>query len=132
MGRSLSFKIILFLALVQGIAGLLRAFNWVHIGVDLFGQGVLLLPFMAAMAVMRGMFVSAVALLYVLFVVGALLGKSWAKWFCLTAVIINLLLVLGGLIQGAFLLDVIAWSVIPVILLFYLFSETGRAALKGA
>jgi hypothetical protein len=30
------------------------------------------------------------------------------------------------------LLDVIAWSVIPVILLFYLFSETGRAALKGA
>jgi hypothetical protein len=87
---------------------------------------------MAAMAVMRGMFVSAVALLYVLFVVGALLGKSWAKWFCFTAVIINLLLVLGGLIQGAFLLDVIAWSVIPVILLFYLFSETGRAALKGA
>lgn len=132
MGKSLSFKIILFLALVQGIAGLLRAFNWVQIGVDLFGQGVLLLPFMAAMAVMRGMFVSAVASLYVLFVVGALLGKSWAKWVCLTAVIINLLLVLSGLIQGAFLLGIIAWSVIPVILLFYLFSETGRAALKGA
>lgn len=132
MGKSLGFKIILFLALVQGIAGLLRAFNWVQIGVDLFGQGVLLLPFMAAMAIMRGMFVSAVALLYVLFVVCALLGKSWAKWFCLTAVIINLLLVLSGLIQGAFLLDVIAWSVIPVILLFYIFSESGRAELKGA
>jgi hypothetical protein len=132
MGKSLGFKIILFLALVQGIGGLLRAFNWVRIGVDLFGQGVLLLPFMAAMAVMRGMFVSGVALLYVLFVVGALLGKSWAKWFCLTAVIINLLLVLSGLIQGAFLLDVIVWSAIPVTLLFYLFSETGRAELKGA
>src|SRR5574341_1142818 len=132
MGKSLSFKIILFLALVQGIAGLLRAFNWVQIGVDLFGQGILLLPFMAAMAVMRGMFVSAVALLYVLFVVGALLGKSWAKWFCLTAVIINLLLVFSGLVQGAPLLNIIAWSVIPVILLFYLFSQSGRASLKGA
>jgi hypothetical protein len=86
---------------------------------------------MAAMAVMRGMFVSGVAMLYVLFVVGALLGKSWAKWFCLTAVIINLLLVLSGLVQGASLLNVIAWSVIPVTLLFYLFSNTGRAALKG-
>lgn len=132
MGKSLSFKIILLLALVQGIAGLLRAFNWVQIGVDLFGQGVLLLPFMAAMAVMRGMFVSAVALLYVLFVISALLGKSWAKWFCFTAVIINLLLVLSGLAQGASLLNVIAWSVIPVILLCYLFSQSGRASLKGA
>jgi hypothetical protein len=131
MRQSLSFKIILLLALVQGIAGLLRAFNWVQIGVDLFGQGLLLLPMVGAMAVMRGLFISVVALLYVLFVIGGLLGRSWAWWFCLTAVIVNLLLVLSALDQGAPVAEGIAWSVIPVTLLFYLFSQVGRDALKG-
>jgi hypothetical protein len=131
MRQSLSFKIILLLALVQGIAGLLRAFNWVQIGVDLFGQGLLLLPMVGAMAVMRGLFISVVALLYVLFVIGGLLGRSWAWWFCLTAVIVNLLLVLSALVQGAPVAEGIVWSVIPVTLLFYLFSQMGRDALKG-
>jgi hypothetical protein len=47
---------------------------------------------------MRGLFISAVALLYVLFVIGALLGKSWAWWSCLTAVVVNLLLVLSDFV----------------------------------
>jgi hypothetical protein len=122
MNRSLIFKIILFLALLQGIFGLLRAYDWVQVGVDLFGQGVLLLPFVATVAVMRGLFISAVALLYVLSVIGALLGKSWAWWTCLVAVLINLLLVLAGLAHGAPLIQVFAWSVIPIILAIYLFS----------
>lgn len=132
MHKALSFKLILLLAIVQGIAGLLRAFNWVQIGANLFAQGLLLLPFVGAVAVMRGLFISAVALLYVLFVVGALLGKGWAWWVCLTAVIVNLLLVLSALAQGSAVAEAIAWSMIPVILLFYLFSQMGREALKGA
>lgn len=132
MHKALSFKLILLLAIVQGIAGLLRAFNWVQIGANLFAQGLLLLPFVGAVAVMRGLFISAVALLYVLFVVGALLGKGWAWWVCLTAVIVNLLLVLSALAQGPAVAEAIAWSMIPVILLFYLFSQMGREALKGA
>jgi hypothetical protein len=132
MSKSLSFKIILLLALVQGVAGMVRAFNWVQIGVDLFGQGLLLLPFVGAVAVMRGLFISVVALLYVLFVIGALLGKGWAWWFCLTAVIVNLLLVLSVLAQGPAVAAAIAWSVIPLVLLAYLFSQMGRDALKGA
>ena len=131
MRKSLSFKIILLLALVQGIAGMLRAFNWVQLGVDLFGQGLLLFPLVGTVAVMRGLFISAVALLYVLFVIGALLGKGWAWWFCLTAVIVNLILVLSALAQGPAVAEASAWSVIPVILLFYLFSQKGRNALKG-
>jgi hypothetical protein len=35
MNRSLSFKIILFLAFLQGVFGLLRAYDWVQFGVDL-------------------------------------------------------------------------------------------------
>jgi hypothetical protein len=79
---------------------------------------------------MRGLFISAVALLYVLFVIGALLGKSWAWWSCLTAVVVNLLLVLSDFVRGAPAVEAIAWSLIPVTLLIYLFSQTGADALK--
>ena len=131
MQKALSFKLILLLAIVQGIAALLRAFNWVQVGVDLFGQGLLLLPSIGAVAVIRGLVISALPMLYVLFVVGALLTKGWAWWFCLSAVIFNLLLVLGVLFEGAMVAEAIAWSLIPLILAFYLFSQTGRSALKG-
>lgn len=131
MHRSLSFKIILFLALLQGVFGLMRAYNWVQVGIDLFGQGVLLLPFVGTVAVMRGLFISAVALLYVLSVIGALLEKDWAWWTCLIAVVLNLLLVLAGLVQGAPLIQAVAWSVIPITLIFYLFSGTRRRMVNA-
>jgi hypothetical protein len=132
MDRPLSFKIMVVLALVQGVGGLLRALNWVQIGVDLFGQGVLLLPFIGAIAIMRGLLISIIALLYLLSVLGALLRSRWAWWVCLTAVVINLLLVLSAVAQGAAVREVIVWSAIPVILIFYLFSQSGRDALKSA
>jgi hypothetical protein len=90
------------------------------------------LPLIGAVAVMRGVFIVGVALLFLLFVVGAVLGKSWAWWICLTAVVVNLLLVLSALAQGGLVVEGIVWSVIPVILVFYLFSQTGRETLKGA
>jgi hypothetical protein len=132
MNKAVNSKIIVLLALVQGVLGLGRAYNWVQIGADLFGQGLLLLPFVGALAVMRGLFISVIALLYVLFVIGALLEKSWAWWLGLTAAIINLLLVLGAVAQGASVLQAIAWSVIPAILLIYYFSQRGHGAVKGA
>ena len=120
------------LALVQGLAGLLRGFNWIQIGVDLFGKGILLLPLIGTMAVMHGLFIWVVALLYVFFVLGALQGSRWAWWSCLIAAAVNLLLALSALVQGAPLTEFIAWSVIPAILIYYLFSQMGREALKGA
>ena len=131
MNRSLSFKIILFLAFLQSVFGLLRAYNWVQLGVDIFGQGGLFLPFVGAVAVMRGLIISIVALLYLLSVFGALLAKGWAWWTGVIAVVLNLLLVLAALAQGASVLDALAWSVIPVILLFYLFTPT-KNALRSA
>src|SRR5262249_37260624 len=130
--RSKSYKIMLLLALAQAIAGLLRAFNWVHIGMDLFGQGILLVPFVGAVAIMHGFFISLVALLYLLFVIGTLLDRSWAWWSCMTAVIINLFLVLSALGLGASVVEGIVWSIIPVVLIAYLFSQKGGEALKGA
>jgi hypothetical protein len=132
MSKSLTFKIILVLAVLQGVLGLLRAYNWVQLGVDLFGQGLLLLPVVGTMAIMRGLFISAVALLYLLSVVGALLGKSWAWWTSLTAAVLNLMIVLGAFVGGAPLAQAVAWSVIPLILLLYLFSGSRRDALDTA
>ena len=132
MIRSLSFQIILFLAFLQGVFGLARAYDWVQIGVDLWGQGALLLPFVGAAAVMRGSIIAVVALLYMLSVFGALLAKRWAWWTGLIAVVLNLLLVFSGLAYGAPVLEVLAWSAIPVILLFYLFFPRRSNAFRSA
>jgi hypothetical protein len=132
MRPQVTLKIIAFLAFVQGLAGLLRAFNWVQVGTNLFGQGLLLLPLVGAIALLRGLFVSLVALFYMLFAVGALLGKPWCRWLGMTAAIINLLLVLNVVVQGASIVEVIAWSVIPVILLIYLSSKSARKAIRAA
>ena len=102
-----------------------------QLGGDLFGQGLLLLPMIGAVAIMRGLFISAVGLFYVLFVIGALLGKSWAWYPGVTAAIINLLIVLSALAHGASIFAAIAWSAIPIILLWYAFSEMGREPIKG-
>jgi hypothetical protein len=132
MKTSLSFKIILFLAFVQGVLGLLRAYDWVQFGVDLFSQGALLLPFCGVVAMMSGLIISVVALLYMLSVFGALLAKAWAWWTALTAVVLNLLLLLPSLAQGAPVLELLAWSAIPVILLLYLFYPRTSNALRRA
>jgi hypothetical protein len=132
MIRSLSFQIILFLAFLQGVFGLARAYDWVQIGVDLWGQGALLLPFVGAAAVMRGSIIAVVALLYMLSVFGALLAKGWAWWTGLIAVVLNLLLVFSGLAYGAPVLEALAWSAIPVILLFYLFFPRRSNAFRSA
>jgi hypothetical protein len=132
MDRSVTLKIMAVLAFVQAIAGVLRAFNWVQVGANLFGQGLLLLPLVGAVAVLRGLFISVIALSYILFAVGVLLGKAWSRWLGLTAAIINLLLVVSALIQGTGFAEAIAWSAIPVILVIYLFSESGRKAFRCA
>lgn len=132
MQPQLTLKIMALLAFAQGLGGLLRASNWFQTGADLFGEGLLLLPLVGAVAILRGLFISTVALFYVLFAIGALFGKRWARWVGLTAAIVNLLLVLNAIVQGAAGFgQVIAWSVIPAVLIIYLFSQPGRKALSA-
>ena len=132
MDRPISLKIVILLAFVQALAGLLRAFDWVQSGVNLFGQGLFLLPLVGTVSVMRGLFISLVALFYLLFAIGALLGQRWSHWLGLAAAILNLILVVSALAHGASLTEAIAWSAIPLTLVIYLVSQTGRNALKGA
>src|ERR1051325_6689665 len=132
MHHASTLNIILLLAIVQAVAALLRAFGWMQVGGDLMGQGLVLLPFIGAVAILRGFIVFVVAALYVIFVIGAVLGSSWARWICCAAAVINLIVVLGAFAQGASVGDALLWSVIPIILLFYVFSGTGRLELKSA
>jgi hypothetical protein len=113
----------------QSLGCLSRAFNWVRVGIDLFGQGVLLLPFVGAVAIVRGLFIALIVALYLSFVGGAVLQKTWARWTCFVAAILNLVLVVSSVAQGMSAAKAFFWSAVPVILIIYLFSQSGRIAL---
>jgi len=117
------------LALVQGVLGVLRAFEWFNIGADQFGQGLLILPLVGAVAFLRGGLVVVLAMLYLLFAVGMLLLKSWARWLGLIVAAINVLLVINVLIQGESVSRAAFWLIAPIIIIAYLLSRPGRAAI---
>ena len=126
--RSPMLIFIAILALVQGVLGVFRAFEWFNIGADLLGQGLLILPLVGVVAFGRGGLVIVMAILYLLFAVGMVLQKSWARWLGLTVAIINILLVLNVVIQGEPFSGAALWLIVPIVIVAYLLSPSGRAA----
>ena len=120
------------LALVQGVLGALRAFEWFNIGADQFGKGLLILPLVAAVTFARGGLVIIMATLYLLFAAGMLLQKSWARWLGLIVAAINILLVINVVIQGESVSRAGFWLIGPIIIAAYLLSPPGRAAPHGS
>jgi uncharacterized membrane protein (DUF2068 family) len=111
----------------RGGFGVLRAFEWFNIGADLLGQGLLILPLVGVVAFGRGGLVIVLATLYVLFAVGMLLQKSWARWLGLTVAAINILLVLNVVIQAEPVSRAAFWLIVPIVIAAYLLSPSGRA-----
>ncbi len=118
------------LALVQGVFGAFRAFEWFNIGADQFGQGLLILPLVGAVAFARGGLVIVLALLYALFAVGLLLHKSWARWLGLSVAAISVLLVLNIIMLGEPVSRAGFWLIPPIVIAVYLLSRSGRAAAR--
>lgn len=118
------------LALIQGVLGAFRAFDWFNVGADLFGQGLLLLPLVGVVAFARGGLVIVLSLLSALFAVGMLLQKSWAWWLGLIVSAISILLVLNILILGESVSRTAFWLIVPIVIAAYLLSPSGRAAVK--
>ncbi|HEX2384970.1 MAG TPA: hypothetical protein VHL99_00310 [Candidatus Binatia bacterium] len=112
------------LALAQAILAVLRSLHWFDIGSDLMDRGILILPAIAVFAYVRGLLVSGIALLYVLFVVGEFSGRGWGRTCGAVAAILNLLLVFGAVVEGEALLRAILWAVVPVIILWRVFSSS--------
>jgi hypothetical protein len=125
--RNTGMTIIAILAVVQGVAGLLRAFQWFDVGSDLMGKGLLLLPLTGAVAIARGALIAAIALSFILFACGLFLEQGWAKILGIVVAVINLLLAFSLLIQGESLARAVPWVVIPAVILFYLTGTAVRA-----
>jgi hypothetical protein len=117
------------LALVQSVAGVLRALRWFDFGSDLLGQGLLLLPAIGLFAIFRGALVAAIALMYVVFACGVFLDRSWARWLGIVVAAVTLLLVASVMIQGEALSRALLWSLVPVVMLYYLLTPAGRQGL---
>ena len=126
--RSPMLIFIAILALIQGVLGVLRAFEWFNVGAELLGQGLLILPLVGVVAFARGGLVIVLAMLYALFAVGLLLQKSWAWWLGLIVAAINVLLVINVVIQGESVSRAVFWLIAPIIVAAYLVSPSGRAA----
>jgi hypothetical protein len=129
--RPRGLTIVAALALLQGVLGLLRAFDIVRFGVNLTGQGALLLPLLGILTAARGGLVAIIAVLYLVFAVGALRQDAWSWWVGLAAALLNGLLVVNTMVQGASIAPSLLWAVVPLIVLSYLFAPPGRRALAG-
>ena len=124
--RTTAQMIIVVLALVQGILGALRAFHWFGVGSDFMGQGLLLLPVVGVLAWLRGLLVIVIALMYVVFALGAWFQREWASTLGLVAAMVNILLVLSVLVQGEAIGEAFFWLIVPLIMICYLLSPAGR------
>ncbi len=120
--RTIRDTVVAILALIQGVFGVLRVFHWFGVGSDLMGKGILILPLAGMVAYMRGAFVVGITLLYVVFAVGVLMRRGWARPFGIVAAIVNLLLALSVVIQGESLLQALLWCIVPGIILWHLFA----------
>ena len=129
--RTVGLTVIGVLAVVQSIAGVVRALHWFDIGSDLMGQGLLLLPVIGMLAFARGLLVGAIALLYIVFACGVFLRQNWARWLGVVSSVVNLLLVASVVIQGESMARAAPWIIVPAIILTYLLSAAGRQALSS-
>ena len=130
--RSPMLIFIAILALVQGVLGVFRAFEWFNVGADLFGQGLLILPLVGVVAFGSGGLVIVLAVLYLLFAVGMLLQKSWARSLGLTVAAINILLVINIVIQGESVSRAAFWLIVPIVIAAYLLSPSGRGGTQAS
>jgi hypothetical protein len=120
--------IVAILAIAQSMLGVIRALQWFSVGTDLMGRGLLLLPMIGVLALFRGLLVVVIALFYVLIACGILLGRPWGCWLGTVVAGVNLLLVISVVAQGKPVGHALVWAVVPLIILLYLYSTTGRQA----
>jgi hypothetical protein len=130
MQRTVSLIVIAVLALMQGIFGILRAFEIFRIGIKLSMQGVLILPLLGVYALTVGKLMFVMALCYLLFAWGAFLHHRWAWKLGLGVSLVTGLVVLSLMLKGAADIWALLWLIVPVVLVWYLLSPGGRQAFR--
>jgi hypothetical protein len=128
MARPRSLTVIASLALAQGVGGALVGLLWLQV-VSIFAQeggGISSLIVMLAEA--RGWALIILSLLYFLFAVGAWQTRAWAWWVGLLVPVLTILFLVGVLLRGGSIVLVIAWVVVPIIMIWYLLTPQRRQA----
>ncbi len=123
--------IVAVLALLQAAFEAVLAVTWLRYGTQLEGKGLLLLPILSLLFVLRGVIAAVLAALYVLFAWGARARSDWAWWLGIWLATLTTLGTVGLLVAGEPLPLAGARAVIPLVLLGYLLSPSGRAALTS-
>jgi hypothetical protein len=129
--RPMGMTVIAVLALVQGIFGVLRTLHWVELGGDFMERGLLVLPVLGLLAIGRGIMVAVLAVLFAVFSCGLLLQRSWAWGLGIFLSLVTLLLVVSAVIQGESLARALVGSIVPVVIICYLISPSGRQVLNA-
>ena len=128
--RPLGLTVIAALALGQGLFGVLRTLHWVEVGGDFMERGLLILPLLGLLAIGRGMVVAVLAVLFGVFSYGLLQRRSWARGLGIFLSLVTLLLVVSAVIHGESLARVLVGAIVPVVILCYLMSPSGRHVLN--
>jgi hypothetical protein len=126
MKRTVYLILVAVLAIMQGIFGILRAFAWIRVGIDLSMQSILFLPILGAVAFTWGKLMLVLALCYILFALGALLNQRWAWGLGLGVSLVTGLVVLSLMLKGAADSWSLLWLIVPAVLVWYLLSPVGR------
>ena len=129
--RPMGITVIAVLALVQGIFGVLRTLHWVELGGDFIARGLLVMPVLGLLAIGRGMVVAVLAVLFGVFSYGLLRRRSWAGGLGMVVSLVTLLLVVSAVIEGESLARAVVGALIPVVIICYLLSPSGRQGLNA-
>ena len=129
--RPMGMTVIAVLALVEGIFAVLRTLHWVEVGGDFMERGLVVMPLLGLLAIGRGMMVAVVAILFGIFSYGLLQRRSWARGLGMFVSFLTLLLVVSAVIHGESLARALVGAIIPVVILGYLMSPSGRHVLDA-
>lgn len=126
MERPRHLTIIASLAFVQGFMVTLVALIWFGIASVFSTDSGTKWPLLVMMAEAKGGLLVVLALLYLVFVVGAWGMRDWAWWVGLLASVLSILYVVRALLGGGSIVIALCVLIIPLIIIWYLLSPTGK------
>ena len=126
MAQPRHLTIIVSLAFVQGFLVTLVALIWFGIASIFSPDSGITSPLLVMMAEAKGGLLVVLALLYLAFVVGAWRMRNWAWWVGLLASVLSILYIVRVLLGGGSIVVGLIVLIIPLIIIWYLLSPTGR------
>lgn len=129
MTRPRSATVVASLAIAQGVIAILVALIWLQIASIFTPESGIRSSFVAMMGMARGWVLIALALMYFVFAAGVWQTKGWAWWVGLLVSLLSILTTVSVLIGGGSVEMTLFWLIVPVIVLWYLFSSAGRQTL---